>query len=117
MYTFMTIPPRYFSQAYQIKNMTQQIVMPLGIVMANVFLQWRDALHSDVLRSHITSFNPLYHRYQEQLADAIGHASMSQIAALVNRQAAILGFLDYFYLIGWVGVVLAIYMALQKHFR
>ncbi|WP_286788292.1 MULTISPECIES: MFS transporter [unclassified Pseudomonas] len=117
MYTFMTIPPRYFSQAYQVKNMTQQIVMPLGIVMANVFLQWRDAFHANVLRSHITSFNPLYQQYREQLNEAMGHASMSQMASLVNRQAAILGFLDYFYLIGWVGVILAIYMLLQRHFR
>lgn len=85
--------------------------------MANVFLQWRDAFHGNVLRSHITSFNPLYQQYREQLSEAIGHASLSQMASLVNRQAAILGFLDYFYLIGWVGVILAIYMLLQRHFR
>jgi hypothetical protein len=91
--------------------------MPLGIVMANIFLQWRDAFHANALRSHVTAYSPLYRQYREQLADVTGHASLNQIASLVNRQASILGFLDYFYLIGWVGVILAIYMVLQRHFR
>jgi len=29
----------------------------------------------------------------------------------------VLGYLDYFWLVGWIGLALALYMAVQRHFR
>ena len=118
MYTFMRVEPAYFSQAFQIKNMTQQLVMPLGIVLSNVFLQWRDAFHATVLSAAITPYAQTYQAYGERYRLATGaDNALAQIASLVTRQSQVLGYLDYFWLVAWIGLALALYMAVQRHFR
>jgi hypothetical protein len=114
----MRVEPAYFSQAYQIKNMTQQLVMPMGIVLSNVFLQWRDAFHSAVLSASVNPYAQSYQAYGERYRQATGaDNALAQISSLVTRQSQVLGYLDYFWLVGWIGLALAGYMALQRHFR
>jgi MFS family permease len=114
-----------FSHGYQIKNMLGQFGIAAGISVANLLLQSRSAFHSTHLADSISLANPSFgeatHLLGSQFAaagDALSaQLSMAQIAQLASQQATLLAGIDIFFLIGCLGLALALIMGVQRAFK
>jgi len=108
-YSFL--PKNKNNKASSLTNLFRNQGGSVGIAFVTTLLARRTQYHQSVLGAHI---NPLKQRYQETLGawsryfvargftvpDAALHAK-AQLARIVHEQAALLGFLDCFWLLGW----------------
>jgi hypothetical protein len=127
MHTFREVQHHetVFSHAQQVKNMLGQVGSSLGIAIATASLQARTAMHYAALNGRFVAGDPAYadalHATTQALAQhgaanpaAIAGASLAQTLA---QQATLLAGLDYFWVIGFVGMAGAVVMLLQRVLR
>jgi DHA2 family multidrug resistance protein len=107
-YSFL--PKNKNNKASSLTNLSRNQGGSVGIAFVTTVLARRTQYHQSVL---VAQANPLHQRYQETLdglsrylvthgfttADAVVHAK-AQLARIIYQQAAFLGFLDCFWLLG-----------------
>jgi MFS transporter, DHA2 family, multidrug resistance protein len=124
-YSFL--PKNKNNKASSLTNLFRNQGGSVGIAFVTTVLARRTQYHQSVLVSHAT---PLDHRFQETIAslsryfvahgftvpDAALHAQ-AQIARLIQQQAALLGFLDCFWLLGCACLIGAPLVFFTRRFR
>jgi DHA2 family multidrug resistance protein len=107
---FASIPREKTGYATGLMNLARNIGGSTGIAMVTTLLARRQQYHQSVLVSHLTPLDPAYQNAIQGLtakmmqggADAVRAAQQAQgmIYGMVQRQAAMLAFVDAFYLLG-----------------
>ena len=109
------LPKNKNNKASSITNLFRNQGGSVGIAFVTTLLARRTQYHQSVLVAHAT---PLQQRYQQRLdwlsrylvthrfsaPDAALHAK-AQLAHIIGQQAAFLGFLDCFWVLGWACLV------------
>jgi DHA2 family multidrug resistance protein len=97
------------------------------VAFVTTMLERRTQFHHSVLVQHLTPDNPLFNQRLESLTQYFSSAGSSAadasqtayglVSALANRQAAFLGSLDCFYVLGWVALVTLVLALMTKPYR
>jgi drug resistance transporter, EmrB/QacA subfamily len=109
------LPKNKNNKASSLTNLFRNQGGSFGIAFATTLLARRTQFHQSVLVAHATPFDP---PFREKLAaltsyfsshgftlpDAALHAK-AQLAHILQQQAALLGFLDCFWLLGWACLI------------
>jgi hypothetical protein len=127
MHTFREVQHHetVFSHAQQVKNMLGQVGSSLGIAIATAGLQARTATHYATLNERFVSGDPAYAQALHALTESLAQHGAAQPAAIANaslaqmlgQQATLLAGLDYFWVIGFVGLTGAVVMLVQRVLR
>ena len=90
-------------------------------------LERRTQFHHSVLVQHLTPENPVFTQRLENLTQYLNSAGSSAadasqkayglVSGLANQQAAFLGSLDCFYVLGWVALGTLLLALLTKPYR
>lgn len=124
MHTFREVQHHktVFSHAQQVKNMLAQFGASLGIAAATAGLQGRSAMHYAALNGRFVAGDPAYAQAVQALAESLARHGAAQptamaaasLAQALAQQATLLAGLDYFRMLGWIGVAGAIVMLAQR---
>jgi MFS family permease len=124
MHTFREVQHHetVFSHAQQLKNMLAQFGSSLGIALATTGLQGRTAAHYTALNGRFVAGDPAYGQALHTLTESLAQHGAAQPAAMASaslaqalgQQATLLAGLDYFWLVGFVGLVGAAVMLGQR---
>ena len=105
-------------------NLARNIGGSVGISFVTTMLARRAQFHQNILVSHVTESNPIYQRFFEgakemfaqQGASAAGAAAKAQtlIYGLVKQQASMLAFIDNFWVLGVVFLMMIPLVFLMK---
>jgi len=106
---FLGLPPGKNNDASAIINMMRNLGGSFGIAIATTVLARRQQVHQNVLVGHVTPWSPQYDSTIQALqkaylvgtanaADAL-HQAQAQLYAMVQRQAAMLSYIDAFLLL------------------
>ncbi len=113
---FLGLPPDKNNDASAIINMMRNLGGSVGIAVATTVLARRQQFHHNVLAGHVTPWNSQYDATIQALqkpflagsanaADAL-HQAQAQLYAIVQRQAAMLSYIDAFWLLAIVVAVM-----------
>ncbi|MGI9377931.1 MAG: DHA2 family efflux MFS transporter permease subunit [Tsuneonella suprasediminis] len=101
--SFATLPPHLRTDGASLLNLARNVGSSVGISVVTVFLARNIQIaHSDI-GGHVTSVTTdmvdvtTIDRYQ-----SLGDTALRIVDAEVNRQAAMIGYIDDFYLMGWL---------------
>ena len=93
-------------------NLARNIGASVGIATVTAMLQWRSQSHQSHLMEHVNSMNPAYiNMTKGTAATLVSHGSTAaraasqaqgMVYAMVQKQAAMMAFLDNFKLLGIV---------------
>jgi MFS family permease len=124
MHTFREVQHNetVFSHAQQVKNMLAQFGSSLGIALATAGLQGRTAAHYTALNGRFVAGDPAYAQALHALTESLTQHGAAQPAAVASaslaqalgQQATLLAGLDYFWVVGFIGLVGAILMLGQR---
>jgi MFS family permease len=124
MHTFREVQHHetVFSHAQQVKNMLAQFGSSLGIALATAGLQGGMAAHYTALSRHFVAGDPAYAEALHTLTESLAQHGAAQAAALASaslaqtlgQQAVLLAGLEYFELIGLIGLVGVAVMLAQR---
>lgn len=111
-----------FSHAQQVKNMLAQFGSSFGIAVATAALQGRTAAHYGALNERFVAGDPAYGHALQTLTELLAQHGAAQPAAvataslaqMLGQQATLLAGLDYFWVVGLVGVAGAGVMLAQR---
>jgi DHA2 family multidrug resistance protein len=106
---FLGLPPGKNNDASAIINMTRNLGGSFGIAIATTVLARQQQVHHNVLVGHVTPWSSPYDTTIQALqkaflagsgnaADAL-HQAQAQLYAIVQRQAAMLSYIDAFWLL------------------
>jgi DHA2 family multidrug resistance protein len=109
---FQGLPLEKNANASAIINMTRNIGGSVGIAVMTTFLVRREQIHQAALVEHLTPYSVQSNAFIEKMqqialaahasaADAL-HQAQAQLYAVVQRQAAVLSYIDAFWLLGAV---------------
>jgi MFS transporter, DHA2 family, multidrug resistance protein len=107
---YQGVPPGRNASASAIINMMRNIGGSVGIALMTTFLARREQFHQNMLVEHVTPYSAqtsrmLQHLQQVYLgahasaADAL-HQAQAQLYAMVQTQAAVLSYIDAFWVMG-----------------
>jgi MFS transporter, DHA2 family, multidrug resistance protein len=121
---FAFVPREKTNNATGLINLARNIGASVGIATVTTLLERRSQVHHQILGSHVNSLSPAYQsmvtgtseRLMAQGAGSVQATSQAHglLANLLNRQSAMLGFVDNFWLLGWVFVAVIPLMFLMK---
>jgi MFS transporter, DHA2 family, multidrug resistance protein len=104
------LPKQKYDQAAGIINLARNLGGSFGISFVTTILARRAQFHQNVLSSHVNEYNPTFQQMFAQAKAALIHQGSSAYEAtiqakafiyqLVARQAAMLSFIDAFWLLG-----------------
>ncbi len=113
---YFFIPKQKYNQAAGLINLARNLGGSFGISFVATMLARRAQFHQNVLVSHITEYNPICRQMLAQAKQMFIHqgsdiyqASMQAKAVLyglVQRQATMLSFVDNFWLLGMMFIVM-----------
>jgi DHA2 family multidrug resistance protein len=123
-YSFL--PRNKNNKASSLTNLFRNLGGSFGIAFVTTMLERRSQFHQAVLVSHATPFDAGFQGLLDRLtatfiaggdsaADAAVRAQ-AQAYHLIQRQAAMLGFLDCFYVLGWVAILSSLLVLLIRPF-
>ncbi|MGJ7918726.1 MFS transporter [Massilia sp. LXY-6] len=124
MHTFREVQHHetVFSHAQQVKNMLAQFGSGLGVAAATAVLQGRIAAHHAVLNGRFAAGDPAYDEALHTLGQSLAQQGAAEPAALaaaslaqgLAQQATLLAALDYFQVVGFIGLAGAAVMLAQR---
>jgi hypothetical protein len=124
MHTFREVQHHetVFSHAQQVKNMLAQFGSSLGIALATAGLQARIAAHYTALNGRFVAGDPAYGEALHTLTESLAQQGAAQpaviasasLAQTLGQQATLLAGLDYFWVVGLVGIIGAAIMVGQR---
>jgi DHA2 family multidrug resistance protein len=109
------LPKNKNNKASSLTNLFRNQGGSFGIAFVTTLLARRTQFHQSVLVAHATPFDPVFREKLSSLTgyfsshgftlpDAALHAK-AQLAHILQQQAALLGFLDCFWLLGWACLI------------
>jgi MFS transporter, DHA2 family, multidrug resistance protein len=110
------VPPEQNNNASAIINMMRNLGGSIGIAVVTTFVARRQQYHQSILVDHVTPYrtqsNDLLHSLQQSVlaqhasaADAL-HQAQALLYAMVQKQAALLSYIDGFWLMSVVLIAL-----------
>jgi DHA2 family multidrug resistance protein len=109
------------NKASSITNLFRNLGGSFGVAFVTTLLERRTQFHHSIVVQHLTPDNPLFAQKLDAVAQQLVSAGVSAadaaqqaygvVAGLANQQAALLGSLDCFHVLGWIslaGIVLAL---------
>ncbi|GGC17831.1 EmrB/QacA family drug resistance transporter [Novosphingobium marinum] len=99
---FATLAPRLRTEASAILNLTRSVGASVGISVVVSILARSIQINHAELGANITATTlPMIDIDQARIAGPVGEAAFRMIDMEINRQAAMIGYLNDFYLMGW----------------
>jgi MFS transporter, DHA2 family, multidrug resistance protein len=122
---YVGLPPGKNNNASALINLMRNLGGSFGISLAQTWLARRTQFHQARLVSHITPYHPQYQHTLGQIAGALTHCSaaaartgrqaLGVIYSTVQQQATMMAYLDIFYLLAWLALLmLALVFLLKK---
>jgi DHA2 family multidrug resistance protein len=121
------LPRNKNNKASSLTNLFRNLGGSFGIAFVTTMLERRSQFHQSVLVAHATPYDVGFRELLAQLTDTFTAGGLSPADAalraqaqayhLIQRHAAMLGFLDCFYILGWVAILAAPLVLLIKPFR
>jgi DHA2 family multidrug resistance protein len=109
---YVGIPREKFNQVSGISNFMRNIGGAIGVSMLNNFIVRQGQAHRTALTAHTNHANPFFERQlnaitQNFIAMGVGaseasHRALAQLSAQVDLQANVLGFVNSFWLLGFL---------------
>ncbi|KDB08154.1 major facilitator superfamily MFS_1 [Burkholderia sp. lig30] len=115
-----------FSHAQQVKNMAAQVASAMGVALATVFSQWRSTVHYSQLNMRLQDADPVFTQALQHLSRFLAFThepatsskiAMAYYAQETARQSNLMAYVEYFWLISWIGVLAIIVSSAQRVFR
>jgi DHA2 family multidrug resistance protein len=123
-YSFL--PPNKNNKGSSLTNLFRNLGGSFGIAFVTTMLERRSQFHQAVLVAHATPYDGGFRDLLAQLTATLSSSGLSaadaasraqaQAYQLIQRQAAFLGFLDCFYVLGWVAMLTAPLVLLIRPF-
>lgn len=122
---FLGLPPAKSNDASAIINMMRNLGGSFGIALATTWLARRQQYHQSVLAAHVTPYSSAYDATIQSLqqpflshsanaADAL-HQAQALLYSMVQKQAAMLSFIDSFWLMAVIfGALVPLVFLLRK---
>jgi len=121
------LPINKNNKASSITNLFRNLGGSFGVAFMTTMLERRTQFHHSVLVQHLTPENPVFSQRLESLSQYLNSAGASAadasqqayglVSGLATRQAAFLGSLDCFYVLGWVALGTLLLALLTKPYR
>jgi DHA2 family multidrug resistance protein len=121
------LPKNKNNKASSLTNLSRNLGGSFGIAFVTTMLERRSQFHQSILVTHATPYDSGFRDLLSQLTDYFAaHGfntadaalrAQAQAYHLIQRQAAILGFLDCFHLLGWIALIAAPLVLLIRPFR
>jgi Major Facilitator Superfamily. len=112
---YSNLPPNKNNKASSLTNLFRNLGGSAGIALVTTLLERRSQYHQSVLVTHVTNADPSVQLTLSRIADRLTSAGYSsadalarapaQLQAIVHRQAAFLGGLDCFWLLGLIAMI------------
>ena len=91
--SYVGLPANKSNEASAITNLTRNIGGSVGVAFANIWLQYREQFHHARLAEHITPYTDMHGQ------------TLAQLGQAVQTQAAVMSYLDVFWMLGVVSLV------------
>jgi len=121
------LPLNKNNKASSITNLFRNLGGSFGVAFVTTMLARRTTFHHSVLVQHLTPENPVFTQRLDSLSQYFSAAGASTadaaqqayglVSALADKQAAFLGTLDCFRVLGWVSMVTLVLALATKPFR
>jgi DHA2 family multidrug resistance protein len=115
------------NKASSITNLFRNLGGSFGVAFMTTMLERRTQFHHSVLVQHLTPDNPVFNQKLETITQYLTGAGSSaadasqkaygMLSGLANQQAAFLGSLDCFHLLGWVALATLVLALMTKPYR
>lgn len=100
---FANLDPAQSGNGSALVNLARNVGGSVGISVLTTQLSRQTQVHQTMLGEHINPYNPEYHAAMQPLIERAGEpAATGIIARLVEQQAAMLAFIDNFWMLGVV---------------
>ncbi len=117
-----TLPPSRLKNASGLFNLTRNLGGAVGLALINTILIDRNAFHYARLSEHVQwgseaaqdKLRNMTLNFQSQGGLDAGSAALSKLSAIVHQQAALLSFMDVFYLLTMLFLSLAAFVMVIK---
>jgi DHA2 family multidrug resistance protein len=113
---YVGVPREKFNQVSGISNFMRNMGGAIGVSLLNNFITRQGQIHRNVLTTHTNHANPFFERQlngMTQSFKAMGmgateasHRALAQLSAQVNLQSNVLGFVNAFWLLGFMVLLL-----------
>jgi DHA2 family multidrug resistance protein len=124
---YVGLPPGKNNNASALVNLMRNLGGSFGISLAQTWLARRMQFHQARLVSHLTPYNLQYQHTLGQLTRSLAHSSATAarsgrqavgvIYTMVQQQAAIMSYLDIFYLLAWGALLMLLLVFLLRKVR
>ena len=124
---YSNLPLNKNNKASSITNLFRNLGGSFGVAFVTTMLERRTQFHHSVLVQHLTPENPVFQQTLDGITQKMISAGSSGadaaekayavISGIANQQAAFLGSLDCFHLLGWVALGTMILALLSKPYR
>jgi MFS transporter, DHA2 family, multidrug resistance protein len=115
------------NKASSITNLFRNLGGSFGVAFMTTMLERRTQFHHSVLVQQLTPNNPIFNQKLETITEYLSGAGSSAadasqkayglISGVANQQAAFLGSLDCFYVLGWVALGTLVLALMTKPYR
>jgi len=117
-----TLPPDRLKNASGLFNLTRNLGGAVGLALINTALVNRNAFHYARLSEHVqwgspeaqTQLQNMTRTFESQSGMDAASAAISRLAAMVHQQAAVLSFIDVFYLLTMLFASLALFVMIIR---
>ena len=113
---YVGIPRNKFNQVSGISSFTRNVGGAIGVSLLNNFIIRQEQMHRTVLTAHTNHPNPFFERQLNAMTQnfiAMGastseasHRALAQLSAQVDLQANVLGFVNAFWMLGLLVMLL-----------
>jgi DHA2 family multidrug resistance protein len=124
-YSFL--PANKNNKASSITNLFRNLGGSFGVAIMTTLLERRTQFHHSVLVQHLTPESPVFRQTLDAMAQRLVSAGSSAadaaqqayglLSQAADRQAAMLGFLDCFHVLGWISCASLLLGLASKAFR
>ena len=113
---YVGVPQKKFNQVSGISNFMRNIGGAIGVSLLNNFITRQGQVHRTVFSAHTNHANPFFQRQLDGLAASLrasgvsageaSHRALAQLSAQLDLQANVLGFVNAFWLMGFLVMLL-----------
>jgi MFS transporter, DHA2 family, multidrug resistance protein len=121
------LPLNKNNKASSITNLFRNLGGSFGVAFVTTMLERRTQFHHSLIVQHLTPENPIFTERLEAVTEYLRNAGSSAadagekayglLSSITNQQAAFLGSLDCFYVLGWIAAATLVLALCSKPFR
>jgi DHA2 family multidrug resistance protein len=100
--SYVGLPPNKSNEASAITNLMRNLGGSVGVATATLWLQWRTQFHHARLAEHVTPYSDMHGQ------------SLAQIGRSVETQATVMSYLDVFWMLGILALLIWPFTLLLK---